>query len=435
VRRRILLTLLASTSIVLMAFLVPLMVIVGDLAVDRAQRKVVLEIQPLVSRIPVSEQDRLAELIATFTSETGRRATLYLPDDSVVGEPRDLDSAVELARTKGAFFTEAPGGRDLLVPVFTPDGEAVLRVFVPGDELSAVVPRARLVLAAMGLGLLALSVGLGLLLARAFLRPISELGSTAEQLAGGDLSARVPPSEIAEIDNAGRELNRLARRVVELLAVEREQVADLAHRLRTPVAALRLDAETLPDSESADRLREDVDHLERRVDELITEARRPLREDVPQSADLCRVTRERTAFWAVLAEDQDRPLTLKVPAGRMLVTASARDLGDALDALLDNVFSHTPEGVPFRVDVGATSAEMAWLEVSDSGPGLPASDVVQRGRSASGSTGLGLDIARRVAERAGGTITVGHNQAGGARVRLTLGRARTERPHQAAARR
>jgi signal transduction histidine kinase len=420
VRRRILLTLLASTSIVLVAFLLPLMVIIGDLAVDRAQRQVVLEIQPLVSRIPVVSEADLRDLVASFATQTGRPTTVHLADDTAIGQVRATDAAVELAREKGAFFTEVPGGRDLLVPVYTADGEAVLRVFVPQDELTGAVPRARLTLAALGLGLLAVSVGLGLLLARAFLRPISDLGATAERLAGGELTARVPPCDIPEIDNAGRALNRLAGRVRELLGLEREEVADLAHRLRTPVAALRLDAETLPAAESTDRLRADVDQLERMVDEVIREARRPLREEAAASTELCRVTRERAEFWQVLAEDQQRPLEVDVPPGPLFVAAEPRDLGDALDALIGNVFAHTPEGVPFRIAVGISPGPIAWFEVSDDGPGFPQSDVLARGLSDSGSTGLGLDIARRVAERSGGSIELGSTASGGARVRLRL---------------
>jgi signal transduction histidine kinase len=156
------------------------------------------------------------------------------------------------------------------------------------------------------------------------------------------------------------------------------------------------------------------------VDEVIREARRPLREDVPASADLCRVARDRASFWAVLAEDQERDLAVDVPPGPLFVAADARELGDALDALLGNVFSHTPDGTGFRVAVGVGAGPVAWLEVSDEGPGLPDVDVLARGLSDSGSTGLGLDIARRVAERTGGSIEIGASPSGGARVRLHL---------------
>lgn len=422
-RRRILVTLLASTSIVLVAFLVPLMVMVGQFAVDRAQRELVLEIQPIVSRIPVVDPDELGELLAATSTRTGHPVTVYLADDTIIGSPQPMGAAAQLARERGAFFAEVEGGRDLLVPVYTDSGEAVLRVFVSEEQLNGAVREARLTLLVLGLGLLALSVGLGLLLARAFLRPISDLGVTAELLAGGDLTARVPPSDIKEIDKAGDALNRLASRVIELLGLEREEVADLAHRLRTPVAALRLDAEALAPEDAAVRLVDDVDRLERMVDEVIREARRPLRDDMPATADLCSVARARASFWMVLAEDQDRGLAVDIPTGPVLVAAEPRDLGDALDALIGNVFSHTDDGISFRVAVGVTDDQLAWLEVTDDGPGISSYDVVARGQSDSGSTGLGLDIARRLAERSGGSIEIGSGVSAGARVRLNLTRA------------
>ncbi len=420
-RRRILLTLLASTSTVLLAFLLPLMVVVEDLAVDRIQRQVVLEVQPVVSRVPVVEHRDLDALLAGFSVESGRQATLYLSGGAVYGSLRPMDDAVLLARDRGAFFTESDQGRDLLIPIYTEDGEAVLRVAVSHAELTSAVTSARLVLVALGLLLLTLSVGLGLLLSRAFLRPIGDLSRTADLLADGDLSARVPPSDIREIDRAGRALNQLADRLVVLLGLAREEVADLAHRLRTPVAALRLDAETLPDSESGRRLHADVDRLELMVDELIHEARRPVRETLASRADLCAITRERTAFWAVLAEDQQRQMTVIAPPTPLTVAADPRDVGDALDVLIGNVFSHTAEGVAFRVSVGtAPGRRTAWLCVADDGPGITDEGLIARGRSESGSTGLGLDIARRVAERSGGSISVDTGRDGGAVVRLDL---------------
>jgi len=88
------------------------------------------------------------------------------------------------------------------------------------------------------------------------------------------------------------------------------------------------------------------------------------------------------------------------------------------------VFSHTDEAVAFDVRVGvgdgAGDRPLAWVEVSDHGPGFASSDVLERGLSVSGSTGLGLDIARRLAERSGGTIEIGASPSGGARVRLTM---------------
>ena len=112
----------------------------------------------------------------------------------------------------------------------------------------------------------------------------------------------------------------------------------------------------------------------------------------------------------------------------MLVAAEARDLGDALDALIGNVFSHTDEGVSFRVAVGVTDARAGLARGHRRRARHPArTTCVERGQSDSGSTGLGLDIARRLAERSGGSIEIGSGASGGARVRLNLTRAPNRR--------
>ena len=90
----------------------------------------------------------------------------------------------------------------------------------------------------------------------------------------------------------------------------------------------------------------------------------------------------------------------------------------ALDALLGNVFDHTPEGTGYRVQLGVVG-EAVELAVEDDGPGLP-TDAVERGRSGAGSTGLGLDIVRRTAATAGGELRLERGPSDGARVVLRL---------------
>jgi signal transduction histidine kinase len=124
------------------------------------------------------------------------------------------------------------------------------------------------------------------------------------------------------------------------------------------------------------------------------------------------------AFWSALAEDQERPGTIDVPDRPLLVRAGAEDLAAAVDALLENVIAHTPEGTAFAVRL--TAGDLARLEVSDEGPGLPP-DAPIRGRSDRGSSGLGLDIARRCAEASGGSMTLGATPSGGALITLELG--------------
>ena len=78
------------------------------------------------------------------------------------------------------------------------------------------------------------------------------------------------PAEVAKV---GAALNRLADRIDEVIAVERESVADLSHRLRTPLTALRLQVEALPDRERAEELNTQVTSLERTLTAIISAAR------------------------------------------------------------------------------------------------------------------------------------------------------------------
>ncbi len=420
--RRILLTLTASVLLVLLAFLAPLWIFVSDFSVDRAQRQAVLQVQPLVSSVALVDRSQAATLVAEFEESTGRLATVYYPDDTTIGSARPADDAIALARRGGAFFAESSGGRDLVVPVVDGEGQTlVVRVLVPDEVLFANVTSARVVLLVLGAGLLLMALIVGLVLARSFLRPVQALSRAARSLASGDLDSRVEPEGPPELRAVAAQLNLLAGRVTELLRGEREQVADVAHRLRTPVTALRLNAEALTEDETRDRLVSDVDRLERMVDEVIREARRPVREGARAVCDAAAVVRDRLAFWGVLAEDQARPATAIIPTVPVRVRVDAADLGDTLDALLGNVFAHTPDGAAYAVRVSARTGGGALVTVDDAGPGLPHEGMLERGRSTAGSTGLGLDIARRTAESSGGALSLGRAPLGGTRVSLELG--------------
>jgi signal transduction histidine kinase len=147
-----------------------------------------------------------------------------------------------------------------------------------------------------------------------------------------------------------------------------------------------------------------------------------MREGLAARCDAVAVVRDRVRFWSVLAEDTGRPLDLRLPGGELPVRLTAADLGAAVDALLENVFAHTPDGTPMRVTVAAAPAGGAMLEVGDDGPGF-GPDAGVRGHSTAGSTGLGMDIVRRAAESSGGRMELRTAAGGGARVVVHLGAA------------
>jgi signal transduction histidine kinase len=138
------------------------------------------------------------------------------------------------------------------------------------------------------------------------------------------------------------------------------------------------------------------------------------------ACDATEVVRERVAFWSALTDEQERRSSITLPDRPVIVRAAAEDLAAAVDALLENVVAHTPEGTPFSVLL-APAPEGAVLEIADAGPGIPP-DAELRGRSDRGSTGLGLDIARRSAEAGGGSMIMGRSARGGALVTLRLRR-------------
>ena len=140
-------------------------------------------------------------------------------------------------------------------------------------------------------------------------------------------------------------LNRLAGRIDELLAAERESAADLSHRLRTPLTALRLDAEALPDPATATGCWPTSTRSSRGIDEVIAEARRPVREGLGAGCDAAAVVADRVRVLVGAGRGRG-PRGHRRP-GRGPAAGAAwppADLGAAVDALLGNVFAHTPDG-------------------------------------------------------------------------------------------
>ena len=410
-RRQITLLVAATTSVVLLAFLLPAASLVARVADARALDSARAQLQFLIPTVGFDQRDQVA---ANLIGTSGDLDVGVLWIDGQWLGDAGPDDAVPASPT----VTATDSGTRLVQPVQRSDGTAVIQVFVPVDVLRAGVTRTWLVLAGLGIVLLVLALAVADRLARSLTRPVTDLATTAHRLGSGDLSARTDPTGPPEVREVATALNRLAGRIGELLTAEREAAADLAHRLRTPLTALRLDAESLPPGDR-ERLLADVDALTQGVDEVIAEARRTVREGLGTGCDAADVVSARVRFWSVLAEEEGREVTVHASGGPLLVRVSAGDLAAAVDALLGNVFAHTPEGTAFTVAVRPRAGGGADVAVADRGPGVPAG-ALGRGQSAAGSTGLGLDIARRTAEASGGSLGITTTAVGTAVV-LSLG--------------
>lgn len=420
---RLSLLVLAISSLILVSFLLPLALLLRTFAADRATSSATARaewLEPLVATL--SPADLRLTLARVNAQNPAEPTTVFLPGGEVLGATAERSAAVLQSRRGSSFTDRVPGGEEVLVAVQgLPSGTAVIQTFVPATTLAQGVAQAWLLLGLIGAGLLVLSVAVSAQLARSMLVPLAAVAAASELLADGDLSARAPadgPPEVRQVSNG---LNRLAARIGELLAHERETLADLSHRLRTPLTALRIDAESLSDEAEMAQLISDVDALTRTLNEIITQARRPSASTGRVACDAAEIVDERTAFWRALAEDQDRYMSVQIGADWLPVGVPAQDLATCVDILLENVFSHTPEGASFGVRLTPRANGGAWLMVADEGPGFGTGYPARRGTSGAGSTGLGLDIAKRIAEASGGSLTIGRSPRGGAAVTLALG--------------
>jgi signal transduction histidine kinase len=426
VRTTLALVTAAVTSMVAIAFLIPLAVIVRDVARDRAFSTAQLAgaaIEPVLAvttdratldRAILSTQAGAAGQLAVYLTGRGKGGTL-------IGGPQRASAAdLQVASTAArSFIAPVPGGYAVLQPVALAGGMlAVTEVYVPAAEVSRGVATSWAAITAIALALIGVSVIVADRLARRVTRPARELARAAATLGDGDMSARSAANGPAELAAAGRAFNLMAERLAGLIAAERAMAADLPHRLRTPLTALRMNASALGPGRAADA-RNAIDRLEREIDLIIRAARRPT-PDEPSGCDAAEVMTERFGFWSALAEDQGRPCRLTGTEEAAPVPLPRSDLAAAADSLLGNVFKHTAEGTGFAVTLHR-GKDAVLILVADAGPGIGDPErALRRGSSGAGSTGLGLDIARRVAESTGGGLKIGTSALGGAQIQLRL---------------
>ncbi|SDT79452.1 HAMP domain-containing sensor histidine kinase [Actinoplanes derwentensis] len=379
--------------------------------------------------------------VAAAIAAAGGEPVVHTPGVAPAPGGRAGAALIDRAATASEPTVEdVAGGVVRLQPVTLSGRTLVVEAFVPGPVLNEDTARDWWLLIGLAVVLVGGSVFAVDRLARGAVSSARHLVDAALAVGGGDLAVRVHPSGPRELTEAGYAFNRMADRLVTSRTDERELVADLSHRLRTPLTALRLDAEALdPDDTqiidlTADevdrrrgirRIRQAIGTLEDEVNHLINTTRQAVADRVaaePEDGlcDVSEVVRERMMFWSALAADQDRQYRVIGAHLRIPVPVARAELAAALDAVLGNVFRYTPQGTAFEV---ALSRRDGWvaLRIDDAGPGIPdPENALRRGQSQQGSTGLGLDIARRAAQATGGSVSLDRATLGGASVVMLL---------------
>ena len=291
-----------------------------------------------------------------------------------------------------------------------------------------------------------------LVVVRRGLRPLRQMAGTADAIASGDLTRRVPEGRPGtEIGRLGSALNEMLTQIEgafdEKSASEerlRQFVADASHELRTPLTSIRGYAELLGRGGFSDdagrqkalkRIEEEATRMGGLVEDLLLLAEldrgRPLRSE---AVDLHRVCTD--AVDDSNAMPHDHHLTLE-PGPPVVVVGDSERLAQVAHNLVRNALAHTPPGTEVTVSTGVT-ASMGFIRVSDNGPGISPAKAGRdlrpllpgrSSRSASG-TGLGLAIVRAIAEALHGSAAVATSPQGGATIVVKIPLAAT---HVAAA--
>lgn len=318
------------------------------------------------------------------------------------------------------------------------DGETVGYLVVSSGQRGQVFKAdisQSLVWAAALAGLVAILMGL--LLTRAVVRPIRIFDAAAQRIAAGDLTSRVPIASRDEIGALAHRFNEMAASLERDEQLRQKMMADIAHELRTPLSVVRGQVEALQDGvfeltqENLAPIHQQTILLGRLIEDLrdlaLAEAGRLPLEIV--DLDLGRLVQRAAEAFRSQALAKGVELVIQVDDRGLVVSGDQQRLEQVLANLLSNALRHTPDGGRVTVRPWA-EADAVGFEVADTGAGIPADELdhifdrfyrVARARNrADGGSGLGLSIAKQLAEAHGGEITVQSVVGAGSTFRVAL---------------
>jgi signal transduction histidine kinase len=319
------------------------------------------------------------------------------------------DEAVREAQ--GGVTASTTNGRIVVAtPIIDHNVEKVVGVLRVEKSLARADHRSRvawLLMIAVGLSALGLAWIIARRLARALSQPVAELASAAARLGDGGTFKPAAPSGIVEIDTLSEAFAESSRRVNESLARERRFSADVSHQLRTPLTGLRLRleaADTL-DPESTAAALDDLARIEETVDYLIAFSR----DSIPtmSAIRLDQAVERAVERWAGQAQAVHRELTAD-SVSPVLAIGSPAAVDQILDVLIDNAVHHG------RGEIAISTRHLtggAAIDVADEGDGIAQGEETRIfDRGFGHHNGIGLALARSMAEAEGGRLLLVHRR-------------------------
>ncbi|MFE1308676.1 ATP-binding protein [Streptomyces sp. NPDC058755] len=397
-RRRLIQSTLAVVLVVIAVFGVSLVIVetrtISNSAQERVESEAVRLASIVDSRILAAENVNADVLRNPVSKE--QYAEIRVP-----GRP-----AIEIGtKPEGEVIRSTQRGEE---------GE-IVTVEEPRSAVTREVGRTLLIIGLVALLAVVAAVLLAVRQANRLASPLTDLAETAERLGSGDPRPRHKRYGVPELDRVADVLDSSAERIGRMLTAERRLAADASHQLRTPLTALSMRLEEITLTDDPDTVKEEatialgqVERLTDVVERLLTNSRDP-RTGSAVSFDLDEVIQQQLAEW--------RPAYRSV--GRAIVSSGKRHLravgtpgavAQVLAALIENSLMHGGGTVALRTRV---TGNQAVVEVTDEGPGVPGdlgARIFERTISGRNSTGIGLAVARDLAEADGGRLELLQSQ-------------------------
>ncbi|MGE0306806.1 MAG: ATP-binding protein [Acidimicrobiia bacterium] len=456
--KRLILSYLAVTVLVLVLLEVPFAVFYAQRELDRLTAGVERDASVIAT---IYEDDLEAgrppdpQPAQRYADRTGARVVVVDTRgisvvDTAQTAPRDFSTRPEVAAAltgSGATGTRPSEtlGTELLyvaIPVASSGTvHGALRLTLDTTEVDERVRRFWWGLAATAAVVLASITLIGWLIARSITQPLRRLNTTARRFGSGDLTAdqRDPhgPPELRELADT---MSTMAGQLAAMIDQQRAFVADASHQLRTPLTGLRLRLEnlqaSLSDADDAAQVELAIDEISRLstlVSDLLQLARTD-RHETPVDHDLTTIVADRVDTWSAAADIARIRLDLCTEREHLTVLAVPGAIEQILDNVFDNALGIAPPDTTVTITVEHGTVQHR-LTITDEGPGLSDDDKDRalrrfwRGDTQRPGSGLGLAIADGLARASGGSLTLHDGPTRGLRVVVTFPASTPDQPH------
>ncbi|MFC6597568.1 ATP-binding protein [Kitasatospora paranensis] len=392
-KRRMINSLLGVVLVVVAVFCVPLALIEKQSIVNAAHDRVdaaAVRVLGLVENRLAAGEPVTGEKFAAQVPE-GSFVTVQIPGQAEIAAGRPVTGAAITATEEGA------------------NGESVTVVQSRAD-VDHEIGNMLLLLGVVALLAVQAAVALAVWQAKRLARPLTDLAETAERLGSGDPRPRDRRYGVPELDRIAEVLDVSAERIARMLTAERRLAADASHQLRTPLTALSMRLEEItalaeePDTvkEEASIALQQVERLTDVVQRLLTNQRDPT-SPTAVAFDLDEVIKQQVEEWGPSMRESGRRLSIEGLRGTA-VLGTPGTVAQVLATLIENSLMHGAGNITLRIRRTGSSVV---AEVQDEGQGVPpelGNRVFERAVSGRNSTGIGLAVARDLAEADGGRL-------------------------------